>query len=285
MKIASSKAHSLTRRWLLAIGSLLLGNVMLLAGTSASAQTVPALAATLEHRSWMVDGVKREALIHVPASAHTQASPLLFVFHGHGGSMQSAASSFNFQTLWPEAIVVYMQGLATPAHLVDPTGNEAGWQAEPGDEGDRDLKFFDVVLASLRQQFSVDDARVFATGHSNGGGFTYLLWAARGDRFAAVAPSSTIIPRQSVSQLKPKPVLHVAGEKDQLVKFEYQQRVMVYLRKLNQSGDGQPWRQWCTLYPSKIKAPVVTCIHPGTHQFPAEAAATIVEFFRQYPRL
>ena len=81
--------------------------------------------------------------------------------------------------------------------------------------------------------------------------------------------------------LKPKPVLHVAGENDSLVKYAWQQQMMDELRKLNECGEGQPWKETgCTLYPSKIGAPVVTFIHPGAHGFPKEAPAIIVKFFK-----
>ena len=52
----------------------------------------------------------------------------------------------------------------------------------------------------------MDDKRIYATAHSNGGGFTYLLWAARGERFAAFAPSGSAAPRL-LTRFKPKPVL------------------------------------------------------------------------------
>lgn len=233
-------------------------------------------------RTWTVDGVVREALVYAPATAKTAATPIVFAFHGHGGSMQQAARSFGYQSVWPEAIVVYMQGLATPGRLTDLDGNLAGWQATDGDQGNRDLKFFDVVLASLREDFKVDDKRIYATGHSNGGGFTYLLWAARGDCFAAFAPSAAIVPRGSLPLLKPKPVLHVAGENDPLVKFAWQQQMMIALRRINRCSNGQPTEKWCMFYASSVGAPVVTFIHPGTHVFPAEAPAAIVKFFKTY---
>lgn len=238
---------------------------------------------SLVRREWTVDGVQREALIHAPPNAKSEAAPLVFVFHGHGGTMQNVARVFAIHTLWPEALVVYMQGLNTSGRIVDPEGTKPGWQFAPGDEGDRDLKFFDAVLASLRQDFHVDDRRIYVTGHSNGGSFTYLLWAMRGDLFAAVAPSSTVA-AQLIPKLKPKPVMHLAGEQDTLVKFEWQQRMMQALRNLNGCGDGTPWEKWCQLYPSKSGTPVVTFIHPGTHQFPADAPATIVKFFKEHPR-
>jgi hypothetical protein len=59
---------------------------------------------------------------------------------------------------------------------------------------------------------------------------------------------------------------------------------MAALRKLNQCGEGQPWEgeKNCTLYPSKLDAPVVTLIHSGPHMFPAGAAVSIVKFFKQH---
>jgi polyhydroxybutyrate depolymerase len=241
---------------------------------------VPA-ADALIRREWQVDGVAREALVYVPPAAKTAAAPVVFAFHGHGGTMKSAARTFGYHTLWPEAIVVYMQGLNTPGRLTDPLGQKPGWQHAIGDQGDRDLKFFDAVLAGLKAEYRVDEKRLYSTGHSNGGGFTYLLWAARGDRFAAFAPSATAAAGR-LAQLQPKPVLHVAGEKDALVKFEWQKLTMEALRKLNGCGEGRPWKQvgGCTIYASKAGPPVVTFIHPGTHAFPAAAPAIIVKFFQ-----
>src|ERR1035438_688797 len=62
---------------------------------------------TLTRREWTVDGAVREALVYAPPQASTNASPVVFVFHGHGGSMQNAARSFALQRVWPAAIVVY----------------------------------------------------------------------------------------------------------------------------------------------------------------------------------
>jgi len=237
----------------------------------------------LARQQWTVDGIVREALVSIPPQAKSNPAPVVFAFHGHGGSMNNAARMFRYHTLWPQAIVVYMQGLNTPGRLTDPEGKKPGWQSGVGDQGDRDLKLFDAVLASLKQDYHVDAKRIYATGHSNGGGFTYLLLAERGDVFAAVAPSAAVDAR-SVLKLRPKPVLHVAGEKDPLVKFAWQERMIEAVRKLDQCADGQPWEgeKDCTIYPSKLGTPVVTFIHPGTHQFPGTAPDIIVKFFKEH---
>ncbi len=234
-------------------------------------------------REWTIDGVTREGLVHVPATAKSQPAPLVFVFHGHGGNMRNVARTFALHTLWPEAIVVYLQGLNTPGRLTDPEGKKPGWQNAPGLHGDRDLKLFDAVLAGLRAECRVDDARIYSTGHSNGGGFTYLLWAARGEILAAVAPSASAA-NAVRTQLKPKPVMHLAGRKDALVKFEWQEATMRQLRALNGCGEGSPWAKDCILYASRTGTPVVTMIHDGAHGFPKEGPALIVKFFREHRR-
>jgi polyhydroxybutyrate depolymerase len=231
---------------------------------------------------WKVDGAAREAIVYLPAKAKESPSPVVFAFHGHGGAAANVAKRFNLQQHWPEAIVVYMQGLNTPGKF-DPDGKKPGWQRTSGEQMDRDLKFFDAVLASLRKDYKVDDARIYAMGHSNGGGFTYLLWATRADMFAAFAPSAA--GGRSLLQLKPRPVMHLAGEKDTTVPFANQQATMAAIRKANQCEEkGTEWAKGCTLYASKDGAPVVTYIHAGDHAFPAEGSALIVKFFKEHAK-
>jgi polyhydroxybutyrate depolymerase len=231
--------------------------------------------------SLKVDGVDRDAWIYEGRGKMTN-SPVVFVFHGHGGSAQNAMRSIHIHKEWPEAITVYMQGLDTPGQLTDPLGNRAGWQAALGDQGDRDLKFFDAMLAQLKQDYKVDTNRIYCTGHSNGGGFTYLLWLARADVFAAVAPSAAAA--KYATQLKPKPALIMGGKDDPLVKFSWQELTMEAVRRLNGcDAKGEAWEKLGTLYPSKNGTPVVTFVYPGGHMFNPESPALIVKFFKEHP--
>ena len=250
-------------------GVVLLGSLLALSATAAEP----------ERREWAVDGVTREALVAVPPQALSNAVPVVFVFHGHGGNMRHMARSFPCHTLWPEALVVYMQGLPTPGRLTDPEGKKAGWQNVSGTQSDRDLKFFDAVLETLRTTYRVDGKRVYATGHSNGGGFTYCLWAARPYAFDAFAPCAAVTTQ--LGGLTPKPVLHLAGEKDTLVKFVWQQKTIEVLRKINRCGEGRAWGTNATCYASSVGAPVVALIHPGGHELPPEALPSIVRFFKE----
>lgn len=234
--------------------------------------------------TWEVNGVEREALVYVPASAKKEAAPLVFAFHGHGGRMMGAVRMFRLHEVWPEAIVVYPQGLKTPGKLTDPEGKRPGWQSGAGNQEDRDLKFFDAMLADFSKKFKVDAKRVYSTGHSNGGAFTYLLWAERGEKLAAVAPSAAIGDRD-LKKAKPLPVMHLAGAKDPLVKFTWQKVMIGAVKRMNGCSDqGQEWADSATLYPSENGTPLVTVIHPGGHEFLASAPDLIARFFKSQKR-
>lgn len=238
-------------------------------------------AESLQSRSWKVDNVERNGLLHIPANAGEKPAPVVFAFHGHGGNMKNAARTFRIHELWPEAICVYLQGLNTPGRLTDPEGKKPGWQSSAGDQGDRDLRLFDSVVKELQQDFKVNDKQLFATGHSNGGGFSYLLLAERGGQLAAIASSASAASR-AVPNLKAKPVLHIAGRQDPLVKFAWQEATINKLLELNKCEttptkwiDGK-----CELYKSSQGTQVVTMIHEGNHKFPSDAPETIVQFFK-----
>jgi polyhydroxybutyrate depolymerase len=254
-----------------------------LAGLASGCSLWSCSASDLALRTWTVGGETREALVQVPAMIAPAGAPVVFAFHGHGGTMQHAARTFGIHQLWPEAIVVYPQGLPTPGQITDPDGRRAGWQPQRGALGDRDLKFFDAVLASLRAGSRIDEKRIYAMGHSNGGAFTYLLWAERSEVLAACAPSAAVLGR-GAGGLKPKPVLHVASPDDPLVKFAWQERMIDHVLQLNGCGARKVDASGHVSYPSSAGADVATFIHPGGHRYPEEASALIVSFFQAHVR-
>lgn len=244
----------------------------------------PAHAREPETMRWTVGGVGRQALVFAPPSSTREKLPVIFAFLGHGGNMQFAARGMYFQDAWPEAIVVYPQGLPTPGILLDHEGVRPGWQRNPGQEQDRDLKFVDEVLAALHQKYSVDDRRIYATGFSNGGLFTYLLWSQRANVFAAFAPGGAIrLP--SVQLTQPRAAFHYAGRSDRLARFAKQERTIEEIRNLNGCAPkGDSCGMNCTLYSSASGTPVETFIHSGGHLYPPPVTDLIVKFFREHPR-
>ena len=231
-----------------------------------------------------VNGVEREALVYLPSTSAKAKSPVILAFHGHGGNMHFAARGMAFQNSWPEAIVVYPQGLPTAGLVIDPQGREPGWQHAPGQERDRDLNFVDAILKTLREKYSIDDNRIYATGFSNGGIFTYLLLSQRANVFAAFAPGGAVV-LDDLPLPEKRPVLHYGGRNDRLAKFENQEATIAEIRKLNGCAtQGELCGENCTLYPSTKGAPVETFIHPHGHLYPPKVTPLIVKFFQDNSR-
>jgi len=256
-------------------------SVWLAAGICAASS---AFAAEPAPTKWTIDRVEREALVYLPSTASKSKAAVILAFHGHGGSMHFAALGMAFQNNWPEAIVVYPQGLPTPGIVMDFEGRKPGWQNRLGQQGNRDLKFVDAMLASLREKYSVDDNRIYATGFSNGGLFSYLLLSQRPNVFAAFAPGGAVLlPQLWLTQARP--VFHYGGQSDRLAKFTKQQATIDRLLKFNGCADhGQSCGNQCTIYDSTKGAPVATFIHPGGHFYPPIVTPLIVKFFQEHPR-
>lgn len=228
-----------------------------------------------------VDGLTRMAHVYVPTKPiPREGAPLVFGFHGHGGNMRNAARSFEMHTHWPEAVVVYMQGLPTKGRT-DPEGRKNGWQQNPNDNGGRDLKFFDAALAKVKSDHKIDARRVYSMGHSNGGRFTYLLWAMRPKVFAAFGPSAS--PGTGlVFRFDAKPAFVIAGEKDQLVSFDSQKRTIDAIKsKLGCSEEPDSKKGLLEIYKGTAGFELATYIYPGTHTYAKEANPLMVQFFKR----
>lgn len=241
--------------------------------------------------NWTVNGVKREAIVFAPKESREKA-PVVFGWHGHGGNMQGASQLMHIQKLWPEAIVVYPQGLKSPSP-VDPQATKPGWQVEANQAapvGNRDLEFFDAMLATLHQKYSVDDKRIYSTGFSNGGIFSYLLWAERSNVIAAIGEVAGRL-WDSEHLTQPRAVLAIAGSADTVDLFALQQQT---IEKARQADNATGQAQQCTVpngavpgtkckhYPSTTLTPVKTLIHPDGHVYPDWASQAIVEFLKAH---
>jgi len=238
-------------------------------------------------RTWTIDGVKRTALVRVPVGVSGQLA-VVFGWHGHGGRSTQSAGRWGYAEIDTTSILVFPQGLPTVSPLVDKEGRMPGWQTTVESEGGRDIKLFDAILADLKKEHAVDARRIFSMGHSNGAAFSYLLWQARPEIIAAIGSVAGGLRGDSKS-LPPMPVIHVAGEKDPLVKFAWQQATFAAVKRFNScTEEGKPWAKEgvldATIFASTKGAPLVTAIHGGGHEYPKGSTELIVRFFKENPK-
>ena len=235
---------------------------------------------------WTVAGSTRQALVFPPASnAAAARHPLIFAWHGHGGTMQGASDQMGFQSIWPDAIVVYPQG------LINNQDGGYGWQKELGVDGNRDLKFFDAMLATLRQKYPVDNERIYTAGFSNGTGFSYLLWVERGNTLAAVGAVAGVLADSEQDKLKqPRALIAIFGTGQGTASEAVKEKTIAAARKVDHASASEQscpiptGATDCKLYPSTSQTPVKNITHDGGHEYPSWVPEEIVKFFQNHKK-
>jgi poly(3-hydroxybutyrate) depolymerase len=215
----------------------------------------------------------RKAIVYPAKGASSKKAPLVFVFHGFTGNARQAAFSYKVHEAWPEATVVYPQGLE-----VQLLGRKApGWQIAPKMQDDRDLAFFDALLSKVDH----DAKRVYTCGMSNGAIFSYVLLAARNSTLAAAAPVAGYA-APAFRGSGPVPILITHGKEDNLVPLKAAERSRDWAIANNGSGDkSKEWMAGYTLYtPVKDGNEVIWHLHDGGHSWPKGTTDAIVKFFK-----
>ncbi len=231
-----------------------------------------------------VDGQERSAIVYPNSAAASKSGvPLVLGFHGHGGTAQFSALRWDLHSFWPEAVVVYLQGLPTSTSR-DPEGGRAGWQTMPGGQNDRDVRFTDVVIKQIGSEYKIDPNRIYAVGHSNGARFAMVLWKMRGEKFAAfcsVAGQGGLMIRDAT----PRSIFAIVGEKDSIVPYDEQVRSLEVVRRVLKTDSSRAVTKGYTKLEVGIDGTeFVTYLHPGGHEFPKEAMRLIIDFFKRNVR-
>jgi polyhydroxybutyrate depolymerase len=159
-------------------------------------------------------GMTRRYLLHVPPRPN---GALILVFHGGG------------QTPENQEQISGLDGLADRERFIVayPEGVDKSWADGRGTtSADRlgidDVGFAKAVVEEIARAHTVDRARVFATGPSNGGIFSNRLGCDAADTFAAIGPVIGTIASHLVPKCHPSAdlgVIGVQGVADPVVPF------------------------------------------------------------------
>ena len=158
-------------------------------------------------------GMKRTFRLHVPPQAATNARlPLVLNFHGRSGTgIDQEITSGLVPISDREGFV-----LVSP----DGTGTPMGWSAgatEPNNIDD--VQFVSDILDSVSRELCIDQARVYATGFSNGAFMSSRLACAMPDRIAAVAVVGGVDYPSNLCK-STIPVLAIHGTADDVVPID-----------------------------------------------------------------
>ena len=229
-----------------------------------------------------VGGSARTAVVVVPRDV-SRPAPLVFVFHGHGGTGAGMERRSDIEGLWPDAIVVYPDGLVGHKGKTDPEGVRPGWQTQLGEDADRDLAFYDPMLATLRSELPVDADRVYLMGLSNGSAFASLLLNQRGDGIAATAHLSSQPSARLLESDPARSMFMAMGTRDPVVPYENQKRsIPLAEQKLGADPNRATVDGYLRTEPGRGALELATYVYPGGHAPPPEAPRLVVDFFRRH---
>ncbi len=243
-----------------------------------------AAAAACVQKTIAVQGIDRSGYVCTPSVATAGPVPTVLAFHGRDSNGKSMADATRIHEAWPEALVVYLDGLTGNPGPNDPTGSKPGWQIDPGDLGDRDVAFADATLDAAIQYFNADPKRVFAVGHSNGARMVGILWSLRPQRFKALAFSAAQADTL-IDTAEPRSVFMGMGLADDVVPFASQRPSIQYAAtRFGIPCAGSTEAAGITLVRNNNGIELMPYIHSGGHVWPAEQTALIVAFFKWQPQ-
>ncbi len=151
-----------------------------------------------------VDNTTREMLVYVPDNLPEYA-PLVISMHG----MNQDAEYQKGMAHWAE--VADTAGFV----VVYPEGEGKSWDIG----GDKDTRFVETIIDNMFERYHINKNRVYLSGFSMGGMFTYHAASRIADKIAAFAPISGYNMGGSASSTRPVPVIHTHGTDDDVVAY------------------------------------------------------------------
>lgn len=165
------------------------------------------------------DGIQRSYILYVPQEySPNQAIPLLLNFHGYGSNASQQMIYGDFRSIADTAVFLVVHPLGTEDDLGNLHWN-VGWGGSTVD----DVGFTNALIDSLKQDYNIEENRIYSTGMSNGGFMSYKLACELSDRITAVASvtgSMTENQIQNCNSQHPIPILEIHGTADDVVPYE-----------------------------------------------------------------
>lgn len=225
-----------------------------------------------------VNGTTRAARVFPGAEARQRPSPLVIVFHGLADSAWNFANIVAFHEAWPQATVVYPEGLPRE----DRTGHR-GWHGFRDNDANQDMAFVDALHELLNERYRVDPRQVYVTGFSNGGHMTFNLLMDRPCRYAAFAPVGALAEYVTDADIA-RPVIYLFGREEPREYTEAWQETVVAIATVNgATGEKREWKPGLTEFvPGSAGESTVYGLYKAGHVWPSRGNELIVSFFKEH---
>lgn len=157
-----------------------------------------------DYKKMSVSG--REIHVYAP-SGLKENSPLLISCHGMDQDPNYQQSNTHWEAVADTAgfVVVYPRG---------GTGMST-WDIQ----GDQDTKWMVQIIDQMYTDYKIDKKRVYLSGFSMGGMFTYHSMSKIADKIAAFAPTSGTNVFGASKAMRPVPIIHPHGTNDDVLNY------------------------------------------------------------------
>ena len=157
-----------------------------------------------DYKKMSVSG--REIHVYAP-SGLKENSPLLISCHGMDQDPNYQQSNTHWEAVADTAgfVVVYPRG---------GTGMST-WDIQ----GDQDTKWMVQIIDQMYTDYKIDKKRVYLSGFSMGGMFTYHSLSKIADKIAAFAPTSGTNVFGASKAMRPVPIIHPHGTNDDVLNY------------------------------------------------------------------
>jgi polyhydroxybutyrate depolymerase len=167
-----------------------------------------------------VNGVAREYLLHMPATARAPA-PVVIALHGNMGTAEKLEKYMSWNAVADREgfAVVYPQGIDNAWNDGRPARRKLNSRARPGD----DVTFLNALADKLVADHIALPGKIYLTGLSNGGFMTMRMACEASSKFAGFAPVIASAPVEYEIECRwptTFPVLLMGGTADALVKWD-----------------------------------------------------------------
>ena len=189
-------------------------------------------------RHYLLDAAKEiiPYRMYVPTSYNgSKAFPLIVALHGLGGTEDSFFDGYN-KVLPPLA---ESHGYIVAAPLGYRVDGSYGWglgnpPPDPNTRRTQELSEQDVmqVLQRVRQQYKIDESRIYLMGHSMGGIGTWKIAPKYPDVWAAIAPISGSGAPDTLEKIRSVPEIIVHGDADPTVNVSGSRTMVAKLKEL-----------------------------------------------------
>ena len=148
----------------------------------------------------------RDIHVHAPSNLAPK-SPLLLSLHGMDQDPNYQQNNTHWETVADTAgfVVVYPRGA---------TGMST-WDIQ----GDQDTKWVVQIIDQMAKDYDIDTKRVYLSGFSMGGMFTYHAMSKIADKIAAFAPCSGPNVYGASKAQRPVPIMHIHGTNDDVLNY------------------------------------------------------------------